>query len=288
MEILKKNLIFSYKLLKAHFFLVIISYGFCALNYTYILAYKKKYFFVIFITIQTLLLIFMFQTQCLMKYSFFSAIEQTKCALNVYAFFSVIFFILVVIQYYLIFSSFKSSNIYKITLICISLAYYIFDVFIFIYEYYTIFNQIKKTISERIRMQNARGRNIEKICKKETEPSEKSKSKKNEPFEKEDTFYIIYGYFDKNNNSPNSPKKICNTLFNEINNINSITCNKGRNKNININRNKKFNFLGSQFEKVNDSNRKLGLNEVSKSHSFEKVKKILPISKEIQITTYDK
>ena len=36
-----------------------------------------------------------------------------------------------------------------------------------------IFNQIKRTISERIRMQTARGRNIEKICKNETEPSEK-------------------------------------------------------------------------------------------------------------------
>lgn len=287
MEILKKNLAFSQKLLKAHFFILIISYGFCSLNYTYILDYKKKYFFVVFLTIQTLLLIFMFHTQCLIKSSFFSAIEQIKCSLNIYAFFSIAFFILVIVQYYLIFSAFKSSNIYKILLICISLSYYIFDVFIFIYEYYMIFNQIKRTISERIRMQTARGRNIVKICKNETEPSEKSKSKKNEPFEKEDTFYIIHGYFDNNNNkNENSHKKISNTILYEVNN--TITYNRGRNKNINNNRKNKINFLGSRFEIDSDSHRKLGLNEGSKSHSFEKVKMFLPISKEIQTTTYNK
>ena len=277
MEIFKKNLAFSNKLLKAHFFLLSISYGFCALIYTYLFTCKKKYFFAVFLTIQTLLLIFILQMHCLMKSSFFSAIEQIKCSLNIYAFISIIFFILVIIQYYLIFCSFKYTNIYKISLLCISMAYYISDVFIFIYEYYMIFNQIRKIISERIRMQTTQRRNIKKNINKETEPSEKSKSKKNERFEKEDTFYIIYGNFNDNNNNSLS-KKINNNNTNYLVINSTTTYNKKRNKNINNNRPNKINFFENN---INESKRKIRSNEGSKSHSFEKVKYFLPIFKDI-------
>lgn len=198
MDVFKKKFQFSHKLLKAHFCLHFISYAFCALNYTYILSYEKKHFIITFITIQTLLLILIFQILCLLKSTKFSSLDQIKCALNIYLFISILFFILVIIQYVIIFLIFNSKNISKIIFICIGIIYYIFDSLIFIYEYHIINWQIKKTIAERISMQLSQNRNEEKnINKNETQPSEKSN--KNITFIKENTTYIICEKKDKSN-----------------------------------------------------------------------------------------
>ena len=293
MEIIKRNLNFSYKLLKIHFFLHVISYGFSALIYTYIFSFKKKYFTITFLTIQTLLLILLLQMLCLIRTTHVSSFEQIKCALNMYMFMSSIFFILVVIQYSLIFREFNWKNSYKIILIFVSILYYIFDSLIFIYEYINIYKEIKKSISDRISMQlENQNRNLENnIYKNDTQPSEKTN--KNVSFEKEDTVYIICDRSDKisnkNTNNLNKIKKkikkkiktIKTKFFTEIAiNNNNISFNKEMKKDEKSN--KIINLIHNEIGSVDThKRRKLSLSEENKTKTIEQIKIFPPSSKEI-------
>ena len=298
MEIIKRNLTSSYKLLKFHFFLHIISYGFSALIYTYIFSFKKKYFTITFLTIQTLLLILLIQMLCLIRTTYVSSFDQIKCALNIYMFLSLIFLILVIIQYVLILKEFNWKNIYKIILVCVSILYYIFDSLIFIYEYINIYKEIKKSISDRISMQlENQNRNLENnIYKNDTQPSEKTN--KNLSFEKEDTVYIICERSDKKDNKNitkvnkvnkdnkiNKIKKkfknIKNKIFTEItvNNTN-ISFNKETKKDKKTN--KIINFIHNELENIEThTKRKLSLSEENKTKTIEQIKIFPPSSKEI-------
>lgn len=294
MEIIKRNLNFSYKLLKIHFLLHIISYGFSALIYTYIFSFKKKYFTITFLTIQTLLLILLLQMLCLIRTTHVSSFDQIKCALNMYMFMSSIFFILVVIQYSLIFREFNWKNSYKIVLIFVSILYYIFDSLIFIYEYINIYKEIKKSISDRISLQlENQNRNLENnIYKNDTQPSEKTN--KNESFEKEDTVYIICDRSDKisnkNTNKVNKVnkinkikkkiKKIKNKFFTEITiNNNNISFNKEMKKDEKSD--KIINLIHNEIGSVDiHTRRKLSLSEENKTKTIEQIKIFPPISKE--------
>jgi len=267
MEIFRKKLEFSFKLLKTHFFLHFISYGFSALNFTLIFIDKKKFFVIIFLTVQTILLLFISQMICLLKSSFFSAIRQIKCILNIYAVVFIIFFILIIVQYILIFKMFNLLNNYKIVISTMGMLYYIFDGLIFVNEYYIIFKQIKNSKTNRMMMQttNPIG-NSEKICKNETMDSDKAKKIENEKFVKDDTIYIIYG----NNNTENNKKRNKNSKNNknDLKEIYSTTSDyDGRNKKI---VNKKF-YNSNKFENDYDSKRKIQINEGKKSLSLKNI-----------------
>ena len=173
MKKFKRKLAFSLKLLKAHFFLHFISYGFSALNYTFVFLCKKKFIIIILLAVQTLLLIFILQMICLLKFSFF-------------------------------FKIFNSMNSYKIVISVMEMLYYILDGIIFVYEYFIILKQIKNAKSNRIMMQTTINNNhSQKNCKSETMDSDKTKKIVNEKFVKDDTIYIIYG----NNNTENNKKR---------------------------------------------------------------------------------
>ena len=259
MEFFKKYMAIPYKILKVHFTIHFISYAFCVLNYIYLLSYEKRLFFISFITIQTLLLLFILQLLCLMKSSFSSSIEHIKYATNIYMFLSLIFIGFVIVQYVLIFRVFNTFNIYKICLFCPSILYYLLDIFIFIYEYCLIKEKVKKCISDRILMQLSQSTNTDKNNKTETQPSERNN--KDIPFQKEDTVYIISSSFDdKKNNSKNKKgNKKNNQIFTVISNnkIDKIMSN----KNLNINNN-----FEKDFENFSDSNRNINLNEENKSN----------------------
>ena len=286
-----KKLISTYKLLKSHFLIHFISYGFSALIYIYIFLLKEKYFFISFLTFQTILFILLSKMLCLLKITHFSSLDQIKCALNLYLLLSFPFCVLVIYQYILIFGKFKWKNIYKIILIFISLLYFIFDCALFIYEYININDQIKASISVRITMQiDNQNRNVENnIAKNDTQPSEKTN--KNETFEKEDTVYIICEGNDKNktekknkncknkNNSIFSDGKKNNNndiSFGEVLKINKINYKKNNNK-TNYN-----NYMHKEFENIYaDTKIKLSLSEENKSKNLDKIKLPLPQSKEI-------
>ena len=161
MDILQKNFTFPYKLIRTHFLFHFISFLFCTLNYIYLFSYKQKYFYVTFVTFQTLLEIFMIQVMCMIKNICFNFLDPLKCALNVYILISLIFLILIIVNFILIFQINNYNNKFKIILLSLSLMYYILDGMIFIVEYYVIFKQIKKSISERISMQINQNGNIE-------------------------------------------------------------------------------------------------------------------------------
>ena len=267
MEIFRKKLEFSFKLLKTHFFLHFISYGFSALNFTLIFIDKKKFFVIIFLTVQTILLLFISQMICLLKSSFFSAVRQIKCILNIYAVVFIIFFILIIVQYILIFKMFNLLNNYKIVISTMGMLYYIFDGLIFVNEYYIIFKQIKNSKTNRMMMQTTNHiGNSEKICKNETMDSDKAKKIENEKFVKDDTIYIIYG----NNNTENNKKRSKNSKNNknDLKEIYSTTSDyDGRNKKI---VNKKF-YNSNKFENDYDSKRKIQINEGKKSLSLKNI-----------------
>ena len=281
MEFIKKNLANAYKLLKGHLFLHFISYAFCALSYVHLFSYKKKYFIITFLTFQTLLVILISQIICLLKTTNITSFDQIKCSLNIYTFISLIYFILIVTKFVLIFQMFNFKNKYKIILICVSIIYYIFDSLIFIYEYYIIFQQIKKNISDRIIIQLAQNRNIvNNSFKNETQPSEKNNN--NVTFEKEDTVYIICGKMDDNNNNNNQNNSNKNNKVNFFSEID----NKSNNKEIIILKNKKSNNkINSNNNDLNNTNisskRKIPLSEENKSKSFEQIKSYSLSSKEI-------
>ena len=287
MDIFKKYIDFSYKLLKAHILIHFISHAFSALIYVYIFLYKNKYFVVTFITIQIVLLILILKMLCLIRTTHFSSFDQLKCGFNFYMMMSLVYFILIIIKFVLIFRIFKWKIIYKIILICVSLLYYIFDSFIFFYEYVTIHKQINKSISDRIIIQmEAQNRNAENnIVKNDTQQSEKTH--KNETFEKEDTIYIICDKKSENKNNiisiNKTNKKIINNFvveaqINNSNNNNSF--NKEMNKIKDKKNNNMINFIHYKLETIETSTkRKLSLSEENKSKNFERIKKILPISK---------
>ena len=257
MEKFKRKLAFSLKLLKAHFFLHFISYGFSALNYTFVFLCKKKFIIIILLAVQTLLLIFILQMICLLKFSFLSSRRQIKYVLNIYAVIFIIFFIFIIIQYIYIFKIFNSMNSYKIVISVMGMLYYILDGIIFVYEYFIILKQIKNAKSNRIMMQTTSNNNYsQKNCKSETMDSDKTKKIVNEKFVKDDTIYIIYG----NNNTENNK--------NDLKEINSTTSNyDGRNKKI---VNKKLNN-SNKFENDYDSKRKIQINEGKKSLSLKNI-----------------
>ena len=267
MDIFKRNITLSSKLLKAHFILHFISYGFSALNYALIFCYKKKYFIMIFFAVQTLLLIFITHMIFLLKSSFLSEIVQIQCVLITYAIAFIIFVIFVIIQYILIFKLYNSLNVPKIVLSCIGLLYYILDGIIFVHEYCIISKQIKIAKENSIKMQTTAGTNVEKNCKNETMDSDKSKKIENEKFEKDDTTYIIHANNNpenyKNNNSNNKNKKIglCE-------NKSTISYYGGRNKKIEKKKKIKSNIDKDDF----DSNRIIKLNEGNKSFILDNIK----------------
>lgn len=267
MEIFRKKLEFSFKLLKTHFFLHFISYGFSALNYTFVFLCKKKFIIIILLAVQTLLLIFILQMICLLKFSFLSSRRQIKYVLNIYAVIFIIFFIFIIIQYIYIFKIFNSMNSYKIVISVMGMLYYILDGIIFVYEYFIILKQIKNAKSNRIMMQTTSNNNYsQKNCKNETMDSDKTKKIVNEKFVKDDTIYIIYG----NNNTENNKKRNKNSKNNknDLKEINSTTSDyDGRNKKI---VNKKF-YNSNKFENDYDSKRKIQINEGKKSHSLKNI-----------------
>lgn len=274
METISGGLLFSYKLLKAHFLLHIISYCFSALVYTYIFSYKNKHFIISFLTIQTLLLILLSHLLCLFKSTHFSSFDQIRCSMNIYSFISFIFLILVVAQYVLIFKKYSLENIYKIVFICISIVYYIFDSFIFIYEYYTVYIHIKKSINIRINLQIEQNRNLENNFKNETQPSEKSK--KNETFEKEDTVYIICERTNEANNKNNKKKIHFDDSDGKII-YNSIEIIKLKEK-----KNNKINFFHKELKINNETTkRKMSLSEENRTKNGEQIKNLIRISKDI-------
>ena len=267
MESFNRKFAFSLKLLKSHIFLHFISYGFSALNYTFVFCCKKKIFIIIFLTVQTLLLIFILQMICLLKIFFVPSNRQIKYALNIYAVVFIIFFILVIVQYIFIFQIFNSMNTYKIFISVMGMLYYILDGIIFIREYFTIINQIKNSKSNttiRTMMQTtSSNNNSEKNCKNETMDSDKTKKIENEKFVNDDTVYVIYG----NNNTENNKKRKFKSknnkiVFNEVNSI--ISNNDGRNKKI---VNKKY-YNSNICENDFDSKRKIKINEGKKSFSL--------------------
>lgn len=266
MDIFKRNKTLSSKLLKAHFILHFISYAFSALNYALIFCFKKKYFIFIFFVVQTLLLIFITHMICLLKSTFFSGVAQIQCPLNTYAVTSIIFFILVIIQYILIFKMYNSLDVSKIILSCIGILYYILDGIIFIHEYYIIFKQIKIAKTNTMMTQTTAVSNVEKNCKDETMDSDKPKKIVNEKLEKNDTAYIIYGNnFIENNNNKNSKNK----KIGRKENRSTISFYVGRNKKIE----KKKKLTNSIFDENNfDSNRIIKLNEGNKSFSLDNIK----------------
>ena len=158
---------------------------------------------------------------------------------------------------------------------------YILDGMIFIVEYYVIFKQIKKSISERILMQINQNGNIEnKNTKNDTQVSDKTN--KNENYEKESTIYIIY---DNNHNINDKKKKddikdINNNIFSEINNDNPTICNFESNI-IRIRRNNKRNFFENKFKTVHNPKIKIMNDEDNSSKSFDKSDINLPINKEL-------
>ena len=286
MDLFKKYIGFSYKLLKVHFFIHFISHAFSALIYVYIFSYKKKYFVVIFITIQLLLLILIFKMLCLIRATHTSSFDQLKCANNIYMMMFLVYFILIIIKFVIIFRIFKWKIIYKIILICISLLYYIFDSFIFIYEFVTIHKQIEKIISDRINIQmETQNRNAGNIVKNDTQQSERTH--KNETFEKEDTVYIICDKKSENKNNiiriKKNNKKIINNIVVEAQ-INNSNNNNSFNKEMNKIKDKKnnnvINFIHYEFESIKtNTKRKLSLSEENKFKNFEQIKVALPISK---------
>ena len=276
MEIFRKKLAFSFKLLKTHFFLHFISYGFSALNFTLIFIDKKKFFVIIFLTVQTILLLFISQMICLLKSSFFSAVRQIKCILNIYAVVFIIFFILIIVQYILIFKMFNLLNDYKIVISTMGMLYYIFDGLIFVNEYYIIFKQIKNSKTNRMMMQttNPIG-NSEKICKNETMDSDKAKKIENEKFVKDDTIYIIYG---NNNNTDNKKNRNLKTKTDKIGmkeTNSTISYYYGRNKKF---ENKKY-YNSNKLENDYDSKRAIKINEGKKCFSLKNVSLNLTIVK---------
>ena len=275
MDILNKNLLVPYKIVKIHFFLHLISFIFCSLNYIYLLEYKQKYFFVTFVTFQSLLLIFILQILCVLKTSYFNTIDQLKCILNLYLFISLIFLSLIIIQYALVFQAFIPNNKYKIILLCFSLIYYLFDGFIFIFEYSFIYKQIKISIEERVLMQMNQNGTENKNIKNETRTSEKTN--KNDTFVKESTVYIIC---ENNNNVNNNNNKYLNNennIFTEINNNNSLFNNEDNI--IRIKRNSKRDSINNKFKTVNNPKRNIKSEESNSSKSFEQININLPINK---------
>ena len=282
MDILQKNFTFPYKLIRTHFLFHFISFLFCTLNYIYLFSYKQKYFYVTFVTFQTLLAIFMIQVMCMIKNICFNFLDPLKCALNVYILISLIFLILIIVNFILIFQINNYNNKFKILLLSLSLMYYILDGMIFIVEYYVIFKQIKKSISERILMQINQNGNIEnKNTKNDTQMSDKTN--KNENYEKESTIYIIYDNNHNINDKKNKDdiKDINNNIFSEINNDNPTICNFESNI-IRIRRNNKRNFFENKFKTVHNPKIKIMNEEENSSKSFDKSDINLPINKELK------
>jgi len=277
-DILHKNFIFPIILLRAHFFIHLLSILFCALNYVYLFSYENKYFFATFMTFQVLLLIFILQMLCLLKSICFNSLGQLKCSLNLYLLISLIFLILIIINYILIFQIFL-YNKYKITLLCLGLMYYIFDGMLFLFECFVIFQLIKRSISERILMQINQNGNIEnKNTKNDTQTSEKTN--KNENYEKESTIYIIYDNNINNKNNNTNIKKVNNNIFSEIKNDNSSCNNEGNI--ITIKRNNKKNFSNNKYKTVYNHKAKIMNEEDNSSKSFSEININLNINNELK------
>ena len=279
-DILHKNFIFPIILLRAHFFIHFLSILFCALNYVYLFSYENKYFFATFMTFHALLLILILQMLCLLKSICFNSLGQLKCSLNLYLLISLIFLILIIINYILIFQIFH-YNKYRITLLCLGLMYYILDGMFFLFDCFVIFQLIKRSISERILMQINQNGNIEnKNTKNDTQMSDKTN--KNENYEKESTIYIIY---DNNHNINDKKKKddikdINNNIFSEIN-IDNPTITNFESNIIRIRRNNKRNFFENKFKTVHNPKIKIMNEEENSSKSFDKSDINLPINKEL-------
>jgi len=277
-DILHKNFIFPIILLRAHFFIHLLSILFCALNYVYLFSYENKYFFATFMTFHALLLILILQMLCLLKSICFNSLGQLKCSLNLYLLISLIFLILIIINYILIFQIFL-YNKYKITLLCLGLMYYIFDGMLFLFECFVIFQLIKRSISERILMQINQNGNIEnKNTKNDTQTSEKTN--KNENYEKESTIYIIYDNNINNKNNNTNIKKVNNNIFSEINNDNSSCNNEGNI--ITIKRNNKKNFSNNKYKTVYNHKGKIMNEEDNSSKSFDEINVNLHINDELK------
>ena len=277
-DILHKNFIFPIILLRAHFFIHFLSILFFVLNYVYLFCYENKYFFATFMTFHALLLILILQMLCLLKSICFNSLGQLKCSLNLYLLISLIFLILIIINYILIFQIFH-YNKYRITLLCLGLMYYILDGMFFLFDCFVIFQLIKRSISERILMQINQNGNIEnKNTKNDTQTSEKTNN--NENYEKESTIYIIYDNNINNKNNNANIKKVNNNIFSEINNDNSSCNNEGNI--MTIKRNNKKNFSNNKYKTVYNHKGKIMNEEDNSSKSFDEININLHINNELK------
>ena len=277
-DILHKNFIFPIILLRTHFFIHLLSILFCSLNYVYLFSYENKYFFATFMTFHALLLILIIQMLCLLKSICFNSLGQLKCSLNLYLLISLIFLILIIINYILIFQIFL-YNKYKITLLCLGLMYYILDGMFFLFGCFVIFQLIKRSISERILMQINQNGNIEnKNTKNDTQTSEKTNN--NENYEKESTIYIIYDNNINNKNNNANIKKVNNNIFSEINNDNSFCNNEGNI--MTIKRNNKKNFSNNKYKTFYNHKGKIMNEEDNSSKSFDEININLHINNELK------
>jgi len=277
-DILHKNFIFPIILLRAHFFIHFLSILFCVLNYVYLFCYENKYFFATFMTFHALLLILILQMLCLLKSICFNSLGQLKCSLNLYLLISLIFLILIIINYILIFQIFH-YNKYRITLLCLGLMYYILDGMFFLFDCFVIFQLIKRSISERILMQINQNGNIEnKNTKNDTQTSEKTNN--NENYEKESTIYIIYDNNINNKNNNANIKKVNNNIFSEINNDNSFCNNEGNI--MTIKRNNKKNFSNNKYKTFYNHKGKIMNEEDNSSKSFDEININLHINNELK------
>ena len=271
MENNKIDFSYPFKFILIHIILYPLSYAFDLVNFCILLSSKYKRFFISYYIIEGLAIIFIAKLLLTLK-SKTEPYEAIRCSLIIYFFFSCLSLILVGIQYILILTNMnlpnsKMNKKYKIPFICLGILYHIYNNFIFIYEHYIIIKAYKKSLEDRINLEQRRT-NIKEKSLNDTKSSDKVK--KVESFVKEDTIYIIQGKFKEN--SLNNDNK--NNIY-TIQNNNSLRTE--RNLKSENKENKEKNGLELAYkEKVKESNNN---NEIADDKLFRNEKVNIKIQK---------